>query len=91
MVETLLNCDGQPSFLRIESEKEMDEIQFPVFVKVLRDVTEESSFFGINMARKDWKLNEEDRKEILAKAFKAVQRPQSATKKAAETAAAKKE
>lgn len=39
MVETFLNCDGQPSLLRIETSKERSEIQIPSFVQVFKEVT----------------------------------------------------
>ena len=33
MVETFLNCDGQPTLLRIENSKERSEIQIPPLFK----------------------------------------------------------
>ena len=48
----------------------------------MADVTDESTYFGINMARKEWKMPEEVKKEIMMKSMAKVSRPQSATKKA---------
>ncbi len=64
MVETFLNCDGQPSLLRIETSKERDEILIPPFLKVLREVTVDDEYSGINLAKLGWKMPEEDKKRI---------------------------
>jgi len=45
-------------------------------------VTDESTYYGINMARKEWKMPEEVKKEIMMKSMAKLARPQSATKKA---------
>ena len=45
-------------------------------------MTDESTYYGINMARKEWKMPEEVKKEIMMKSMAKIARPQSATKKA---------
>ena len=40
IVETFLNCDNQPSLLRIETSKEQSELKIPSFVKILKEVTQ---------------------------------------------------
>ena len=46
MVETFLNCDGQPSMLRIETSKQQSEIMIPSFCQVLREVTQDDIYAG---------------------------------------------
>ena len=66
MVETFNNVDGQPSLLRIETTKEGKELKIPPFVRVLRDVTEESAYASSSMAKHGYKMNDSDKKEINA-------------------------
>ncbi len=64
MVESFCNVDGGPSLLRIETTKEGKEIKIPPFVRVLRDVTEDSQYASSTMARQGYKMPEADRKAI---------------------------
>lgn len=64
MVETFLNCDGQPSLLRIETSKERSEIQIPSFCHILKEVTQDNHYAGSELARIGWKMPEEDKKNI---------------------------
>lgn len=64
MVETFCNVDGAPSLLRIETTKEGTQIKIPPFVKVLRDVTEDSHYASSSMARVGYKMPEVDKKSI---------------------------
>ena len=66
MVETFLNCDGQPSLLRIETNQKEDELKLPKFCKVVREVTEDNLYAASNLARIGWKFPEEDKKKINA-------------------------
>lgn len=67
MVETFNNVDGAPSLLRIETTKEGKEIKIPPFVKVLRDVTEDSNYASSSMAKHDYKMPEADKRAISMK------------------------
>ncbi len=51
MVETFINVDGAPSLLRIETTKEEKEIKIPPFVKVLKDVTNDTNYASSSMAK----------------------------------------
>ena len=64
MVESFCNVDGAPSLLRIETTKEGKEIKIPPFVKVLKDVTEDSRYASSTMARQGYKMPDEDKKAI---------------------------
>lgn len=65
-VETLLNVDMQPSFLKIETSKNHSQIVLPKFVTVLKEVTMDNAYDRAECARNGWKLPEEDKKEIIA-------------------------
>ena len=64
MVDTFLNVEGAPSIMRIETTKEAKTIKIPPFVKVLREVTEESHYDTRQMADHSYKVLEQDRKQI---------------------------
>ena len=64
MVESFCNVDGSPSLLRIETTKEGKNIKIPPFVKVLKDVTEDSQYASSTMARHQYKMPEADKKSI---------------------------
>lgn len=64
MVETFLNVEDQPSFLRIETANEFKQIRIPEFLKVVREVTFEVNYNSINMAKKDYRMVESDKKTI---------------------------
>ena len=64
MVESFCNVDGAPSLLRIETTKEGKNIKIPPFVKVLKDVTEDSQYASSTMARLKYKMPEADKKAI---------------------------
>jgi CYTH domain-containing protein len=64
MVESFCNVDGSPSLLRIETTKEGKNIKIPPFVRVLKDVTEDSQYASSTMARHQYKMPEADRKSI---------------------------
>ena len=64
MVESFCNVDGAPSLLRIETTKEGKEIKIPPFVRVLKDVTEDSRYASSTMARHNYKMPEEDKRAI---------------------------
>lgn len=66
MVETFCNVDGAPSLLRIETTKEGKEIKIPPFVKVLKDVTEDSQYASSTFAKMGYKMPENDKKSIAA-------------------------
>lgn len=51
MVDTLMNVDGVPSLLRIETTKEEKEIKIPPFVKVLKEVTDDNQYASCTIAK----------------------------------------
>lgn len=81
MVETFLNIDGTPSFLRIETDKDQSEIQIPPFIKILKEVTEDDMYAGSSMAKNIWRMPDEDKKNSVIRQGTKTQRPQSATKR----------
>ena len=50
MLETSTNVDGSPSILRIETTGDENAIKMPPFVKVLKDITDDSDYESKNMA-----------------------------------------
>ena len=66
MVETFCNVEGSPSLLRIETTKEEKEIKIPPFVKVLKDVTNDTNYASSTIAKQNHKMPVEDKKAILA-------------------------
>lgn len=66
MVETLMNVDGTPSILRIETSKEAEDIKIPPFVTVMREVTEDSHYETRTMAAQAYNMPEEDKIKIDA-------------------------
>lgn len=65
MVDTFCNIDGSPSLLRIETTKEEKEIKIPPFVKVLKEVTNDSMYASSAMAKNNYKMPDADKKAIL--------------------------
>jgi CYTH domain-containing protein len=64
IVETFLNVDDQPSFLRIETANDVTEIRIPEFLKLVRDISNDKAYTSLNMSRKDFKMIETDKKMI---------------------------
>jgi hypothetical protein len=64
IVETILNVDGTPTFLRIETSKDKSEIMIPSFCVVLREVTEDDTYAGSTLAKSGWRMPEVDKKNI---------------------------
>ena len=56
LVETYLNIDGKPSFLRIETSKEQKEIKIPKFLSVVKEVTHDDHYSSMTMADNDYKM-----------------------------------
>lgn len=71
IVETIVNADQQPTFIRFDSSKESNTIQFPDFVQILKEVTVEDIYASSSIAKIGWKMPEDDKKQILAKAKEA--------------------
>jgi len=63
-VETFLNVDEQPSFLRIETSTKDGEIIIPSFVKVVREVTHDKHYTSSEMSSKEHKMLDSDKKKI---------------------------
>jgi hypothetical protein len=59
LLETYLNVDGQPTILRLETPK--DEIKFPDFIDVVRDVSSCDAFFSRNMSSPSYKMQATDK------------------------------
>ena len=64
MVETFLNIDGKPNFLRIETSKEHRELKIPAFLSLIREVTHDEIYTSINMADVNYKMPASDKKAI---------------------------
>jgi len=92
-VETLLNVDGTPTLLRIETTKEQRELSIPDFLDVIREVTHDKDYASSKMADLAYKLPESDKKAIkervkqnklksgVSSKEKVVSKNQDATKK----------
>lgn len=65
MVDTFCNVDGAASIIRIETTLEDREIKIPPFVKVLKEVTNDTNYSSRTMALMDYKMPAADRKEIF--------------------------
>lgn len=72
VVETIINADNHPTFLRFETSKESNQIGIPDFVSVLREVTTEEAYYTSNIAKQGWKMPDEDKK-LLKQAVIASQ------------------
>ena len=77
VVDTYVNVDHQVSLLRIETSKQQSELRIPSFLKILREVTEDNNYASSSIARKGWKMNVEDKKQIM-KSAGMVQKEQPA-------------
>jgi len=64
LVETYLNIDGKPSFLRIETSKEHKELKIPEFLCVVREVTHDDHYSSQTMADQEYKMPASDKKAI---------------------------
>ena len=64
MVETIINADNHPTFLRFETSKQSNQIGIPDYISVLREVTSEEAYFTSNIAKIGWKMPEEDKKQL---------------------------
>ena len=60
MVETFLNIEPYPSILRVEVTDQNSKARLPPFLKVLREVTNESHYETWFMANKDFEMPEDD-------------------------------
>ena len=54
MVETYLNVDGQPSFLRVETDS--NNIKIPSFINSIKDVTNDHNWSTYAIANKSYKF-----------------------------------
>lgn len=61
MVDTILNADGCPSILRIETSMEESQIKIPPFVKILREVTEDNNYASRFVAKTTYKMPDNDK------------------------------
>ena len=64
MVESYSNVDGCPSLLRIETTGDKQKITIPPFLKILREVTNDTSYQSKNMANVNYRMPEHDKDEI---------------------------
>jgi hypothetical protein len=57
------DIEGQPMLLLMQttSDKLEEQIAFPPFFEIYREVTDEKQYQAINMAMKDYKMDETDR------------------------------
>jgi CYTH domain-containing protein len=60
VVDVFKNIKGNPTILRIETDKMNDDISIPPFVTVHREVTGESTYFTSSMGKKDYKMPQKD-------------------------------
>ena len=61
IIDTYLNVDGNPTLLRVETEKEASSIQIPDFLNIFREVTDEGQYETRILARDDYKMNLRDK------------------------------
>lgn len=54
LIDTVFLKEGPISILRIESEKGKQEAEFPDWINVVRDVTDEELFDTWHLAKKDY-------------------------------------
>ena len=56
MIETILNVEGMPTFLRAESISNDDKrFKIPHFIQVIKDVTSEKKYSSPTLAHVDFK------------------------------------
>ena len=61
VIDTYVDVDGKPSILRILQEKGCKEQSLPSFVKIVREITDESDYGNYPLAKPDWKMPEKDK------------------------------
>lgn len=66
-VETVINADSQPSFLRFETTNDSAKLQLPDFLNVLREVTTEDIYASSSIAKIGWKMPDDDKRQITTK------------------------
>ena len=71
IIDTFVNVDGAPSLLRIETEKEKDQVEIPDFIHTIREVTDEEQYSTYEMTNKSYILPKDD-KEALEKKIKEL-------------------
>lgn len=62
IIDTFTSIKYPISILWIETEQDVDKIQYPEFIDVLKEVTDDEKFDTYHMAHKDYKLPEEEEK-----------------------------
>lgn len=50
MIDTFLNVEGRPSVIRVDATNYTQRIKLPPFLKVVRDITDDSRYKARNMA-----------------------------------------
>ncbi len=55
MIETILNIEGQPTFLRAETSHDGHSIVTPPFIQIIKDVTSEKNYSSPTLAHVDFK------------------------------------
>jgi hypothetical protein len=63
----VVSVEGQPCILRIETEKSVEgnyQIQFPPFIQIVREVTDEIKYDTYYMADSEYMMDEKDKQMI---------------------------
>ena len=67
VIDTIFIKEGPISILRIESEKGKKDIEFPEWIQVVWDVTDEEHYDTWHLAKKDYVLNDKDANVLFPK------------------------
>lgn len=67
VIDTVFIKEGPISILRIESEKGKKDIEFPDWIQIVRDVTDEEEYDTWSLAKKDYVLNAKDADVLFPK------------------------
>lgn len=67
VIDTIFIKEGPISILWIESEKNKKEIEFPEWIQVVWDVTDEEEYDTWHLAKKDYVLNQKDANVLFPK------------------------
>lgn len=76
-----MNVDQQPTFLKIESNKTASLIGIPKFLKVLKDVSSDKNYERNLIARQEWKMPEQDKKDMKVAQIQLQQELQASGQK----------
>jgi len=64
MIDTFANIEGKPSVIRVDATNYNESIKLPSFLKVLRDISDDSRYKARNMAVQGYEMPKEDINKI---------------------------